>query len=39
LLDEKGFQPVVLLLISTRSGGYNQERAKGIMEDKLQKGE
>jgi hypothetical protein len=39
LLNENGFQSVVLLLISTRSGGYNQERAKAIMEDKLQKGE
>jgi hypothetical protein len=32
---EKGFQSVVFLLIWTRSGGYNQERAKGIMENKL----
>ena len=37
LADEKGFQSIAFPLIGAGSGGFNQDRAKAIMEDELQK--
>jgi len=37
LADEKGFQSIAFPLIGAGSGGFNQERAKAIMEDELGK--
>ena len=39
LADEKGFQSMAFPLIGAGSGGFNQERAKAIMEDELGKTE
>jgi O-acetyl-ADP-ribose deacetylase len=37
LAAEKGFQSIAFPLIGAGSGGFNQERAKAIMEDELEK--
>jgi O-acetyl-ADP-ribose deacetylase len=37
LAQEKGFQSIAFPLIGAGSGGFNQERAKAIMEDELGK--
>ena len=37
LAHEKGFQSIAFPLIGAGSGGFNQERAKAIMEDELGK--
>ena len=37
LANEKGFQSIAFPLIGAGSGGFNQERAKAIMEDELGK--
>lgn len=37
LAAEKGFQSIAFPLIGAGSGGFNQERARAIMEDELQK--
>ena len=37
LFHEKGFQSIAFPLIRAGSGGFNQERAKAIMEDELGK--
>ena len=37
LAHEKGFQSIAFPLIGAGSGGFNQERAKAIMEDELEK--
>jgi O-acetyl-ADP-ribose deacetylase (regulator of RNase III) len=37
LAHEKGFQSIAFPLIGAGSGGFNQERAKAIMEDELAK--
>ena len=37
LAHEKGFQSIAFLLIGAGSGGFNQERAKAIMENELGK--
>jgi len=37
LANENGFHSVAFPLIGAGSGGFNQERAKVIMEDKLRK--
>ncbi len=35
LAHEKGFQSIAFPLIGAGSGGFNQERARAIMEDEL----
>ena len=37
LAQEKGFQSIAFPLIGAGSGGFNQDRAKAIMEDELGK--
>ena len=37
LAHEKGFKSIAFPLIGAGSGGFNQERAKAIMEDELGK--
>jgi len=37
LAHEKGFRSIAFPLIGAGSGGFNQERAKAIMEDELAK--
>jgi O-acetyl-ADP-ribose deacetylase (regulator of RNase III) len=37
IAHEKGFQSIGFPLIGAGSGGFNQERARGIMEDELGK--
>jgi O-acetyl-ADP-ribose deacetylase (regulator of RNase III) len=37
LAHEKGFQSIAFPLIGAGSGGFNQDRAKAIMEDELGK--
>ena len=37
LATEKGFQSIAFPLIGAGSGGFNQERAEGLMLDELQK--
>ena len=37
LAHEKGFQSIAFPLIGAGSGGFNQDRAKAIMEDELEK--
>ena len=39
LAHEKGFQSIAFPLIGAGAGGFNQEQAKAIMEDELQKSE
>jgi O-acetyl-ADP-ribose deacetylase (regulator of RNase III) len=37
LAHEKGFQSIAFPLIGAGSGGFNQDRARAIMEDELGK--